>query len=54
MSHLIRRAGLFIDHSGREGEGEGGVSSLAGRRSGEIDQGYGSYEDWKHHLVLLW
>ena len=39
--HLIRRAdGLLVcaDYSGREGEGEGGVVSLAGRGSGKRDQ----------------
>ena len=41
FSHLIGRAdSLFIgaDHSGREGEREGGVVSLAGRGSGKRDQ----------------
>ena len=40
FSHLIRRAdGLLVgtDHSGREGEGEGDVVSLAGRGTGKTD-----------------
>jgi len=46
---------LFIgaDHSGREGERGGGVSSLAGRGSGKRDQSQDSYEDQKQHLVIL-
>ena len=39
--HLIGRAdGLLVgaDYSGKEGQGEGGVVSLAGRGSGKRDQ----------------